>query len=433
MMQWLKDNKAILAAVALIIIAGLLLRVYDLGTESLWHDEAESIYESTLSLKEISSHSNQPPLYFIILNWWIHLWGSGEIAIRSLSVIFGVLAILMTFLVGKELFNNRVGAIGSVLSAVSQFSIFYSQDARAYSLLLLLSLVSYYFFIRILKRDKTWNYPCYFLATVLLGYTHIYGLFILSSQIVYFLIFWKKYKLQRVRLISTFTVIIISLSPIVILLGHRVMSVAKSGFWIPRPSLMTLSETFLEYASGFRITRFSPESTNSTLSTTVKYILLLLYVVLALFSLLFLTREKNKQKTSKSRNKSRNKMLQSNTDSASELVLLILWLFFPILLPFIASQLLTPIYLSRYTIAALPAFYLLVARGTSIFGKKMLTSVLIVIVLLSSLGLYNYYTVDIKEQWREAANFVESESKDGDVIVFCQPYVQRPFDYYYRG
>jgi hypothetical protein len=114
-------------------------------------------------------------------------------------------------------------------------------------------------------------------------------------------------------------------------------------------------------------------------------------------------------------------------------VLLIVWLFFPILIPFIASQVITPIYVSRYTIAASPAFYLLVAKGMSIFGRKMLASVLIVIIVLSSFGLYTYYTVDIKEQWRETADLVEAESREGDVIVFCESYVQRPFDYYYGG
>jgi hypothetical protein len=93
----------------------------------------------------------------------------------------------------------------------------------------------------------------------------------------------------------------------------------------------------------------------------------------------------------------------------------------------------TPFYLSRYTIGASPALYLLVAKGMSTLGRKSLYSVLIVITILSSFGIRNYYVVDFKEQWREVADLVETNSEKGDVIVLSASYVRRPFDYYYTG
>ena len=429
--QWAKHNPAIVVII-LVIILGLALRAYSLGTESIWLDEAESIYESTLTIAEMSSHSNQPPLYFLILNWWIHLWGTGEIAIRSLSVIFGVLAVFMTYLAGKELFDSKTGLIASFISAISQFYIYHAQDARAYSLLLLLSLVSCFFFIKILKQDKIWHYPCYFLATVLLGYTHIYGIFIIASQIVYFLIFWKKYQPQRIKLSSTIAGTLMCLSPVAILLGPKAMSIAAEGFWIPQPSLGSIGDTFLEYASGFQIPPLTPDSPGTGFTTVIKYILLSLFLILALLNLFFITGKKDKRRIKKSvRHKDKTYIAESH--SGSELLLLMLWLFFPILIPFLASYVITPIYLPRYTIVAAPAFYLLVARGTSLFGKKALYCILIATIILSSVGLYQYYKVDIKEQWKEAAELVESRSGKDDIIVFCESYVQRPFDYYYRG
>jgi hypothetical protein len=75
-----------------------------------------------------------------------------------------------------------------------------------------------------------------------------------------------------------------------------------------------------------------------------------------------------------------------------------------------------------------------VAKGMGNLNRKwLLYPVLIFITLLSSLGLYQYYKNDVKEQWREVASFVEDNSKGNDVVIICAKYCQVPFDYYYRG
>jgi len=426
--HWENRDKAILILLFLFILLGAVLRIYNLGTESIWLDEAESIYESTLSFTEISAHSNQPPLYFVILSWWIRLWGTGEIALRSLSAVFGILAILITFFVGKELFSRKVGLIGCFIAAISQFQIFYSQDARAYSLLLLLSLISYMFFIKILKQNKNWYYPCFFLATSLLAYTHIYGLFIIASQVLYFLIFWKNYQLQRIKLISTVLVLLISILPLIVLLGPNVMRVTEGGFWIPQPSLGSMVETLLEYAAGFAITQISPDTTDGTFYTAARYILLIIFLTLAVLSPFHLGRRTAK-KTGYS---SKKQVVKSGPEPNKELLLLVLWLCLTIVVPFVASQIITPFYVTRYTIGASPALYLLAAKGISNFGRKSLILIIVVVIIFSSFGLQNYYKTDIKEQWREAADLVETSSKEGDAIVFCTYYVRRPFNYYYE-
>ena len=114
---------------------------------------------------------------------------------------------------------------------------------------------------------------------------------------------------------------------------------------------------------------------------------------------------------------------------------MIIWLFVSIIIPFIESKFMTPIYWTRYMIGASPALYILVAKGMSNLNRKWLSyPVLIFIALLSSLGLYqSYYKNDVKEQWREVASLVELNSKGNDVIIFCADYCQVPFDYYYKG
>ena len=120
--------------------------------------------------------------------------------------------------------------------------------------------------------------------------------------------------------------------------------------------------------------------------------------------------------------------------SVDEVLLLLLWLSFPIVIPFVLSQVTTPIYLIRYTIGASPAFYLLVAKGVSTLDtKRVLYPVLVAVMILSGLSLQSYYVTDVKEQWREAAEFVEINSREGDVIFNYQDWGHSPFNYYYKG
>jgi uncharacterized membrane protein len=418
--RWLPSKKAILL-LCLIVAVGTALRIYDLGAESIWLDESISVHFSSGSLASIVAESwpdrNAPPLYWIILHYWIALFGTSEAAVRSLSAIFGILAIPVTYLVGKELFSQKVGLIGSFISGISYFHIWYSQDARNYSLLLLLSLASYLFFIKILKQDKTRYYVYYFLANLFLGYTHAYGTLIIASQIFYFGLFWKTHRAQRIRLVTTLIATLISLVPLAVFLGPTATSIAEGGFWIPQPSLSSLTDTFVTYAG----------------SSMGKYTLLLLFLGLSLLNLFSITRSAKRTGAKRRRRKGKDTIFKIGPESADELLLLVLWLSFPIVIPFVLSHVMTPFYLSRYTIGASPALYLLVAKGMSTLGRKSLYSVLIIITILSSFGIRNYYVVDFKEQWREVADLVETNSEKGDVIVLSASYVRRPFDYYYTG
>jgi mannosyltransferase len=429
----LKQNWTGTTLFLLIIVIAIFLRFYDLGNESLWLDEASSLLESGLPIPEMSAHSNQPPLYFLLLAGWIKIWGTSEVALRSLSAVFGILSVVFMFLAGRELFNARTGLIGGFLAAISPFYIFHSQDTRAYSLLLLLSLVSYFVFISMLKKDRAWHYPLYFLATALTCYTHIYGFFILISQIAYLAIYYRAYLARIKKLAITFGCLGISVVPILLLLGSRALNMAGQGFWIPRPDIGQAFDTFAQYSAGFVIKSLVQSSGLDAFlgntSAVTFYILTIIFIALA-FSGFFLCKS---SKTAGSDLISKKKQPVVPAVVINRRVLLLLWLFVTILLPFLTSLIITPFYLPRYTIGGSAAFYLMVAYPLGIAGRKTLYVLLAIITLLSSISLYNYYSVDIKEQWRDASAYVTAKSEGQDAIIFCEPYVQLPFDYYYKG
>jgi len=140
-----------------ILLTGLILRFYNIDKKSYWLDEEISVRFSSLTIDGIIKNSiseTHPPLYYLILHYWINLFGDSETSTRLLSAIFGIISIIMIYHIGKLLFSKEVGIISSLILAVSAFHIAYSQETRMYSLMSMLTLTSMYFFIKI----KLWPF-----------------------------------------------------------------------------------------------------------------------------------------------------------------------------------------------------------------------------------------------------------------------------------
>lgn len=103
-------------------------------------DDRRNLFFTITALQKSPEHA---PLYFLITRFWLQLFGSSILAIRSLSVIFSLLAIIALYYLCRELFNCRlVGEIAISLMAVSPFFVAYAQEARPYSLWTLTILLS---------------------------------------------------------------------------------------------------------------------------------------------------------------------------------------------------------------------------------------------------------------------------------------------------
>ena len=89
---------------------------------------------------------NEHGAYYLLLRGWLHL-GDSVAWIRGLSVIFAVAAIPAIFLLGRKMLGTSFGLISALLLSVNAFQVRYAQEARSYSLLVLLLIVSSYFFV----------------------------------------------------------------------------------------------------------------------------------------------------------------------------------------------------------------------------------------------------------------------------------------------
>ena len=131
----------ILAILAGLVGAAAVLRFYGLGHQGFWFDEANTAQLMQLSpgkmLGLIPQSESTPPLYYCAAWVWARVWGDGEAGLRSLSALAGVLVVPVAYGAGARLMTRRAGLVAAALTACSPLLIWYSQEARSYSVLVL--------------------------------------------------------------------------------------------------------------------------------------------------------------------------------------------------------------------------------------------------------------------------------------------------------
>ncbi|MGB9299671.1 MAG: glycosyltransferase family 39 protein, partial [Anaerolineae bacterium] len=136
------------------ILAAFATHTYLLDAKSMWIEEGLSVYRAQLDLsrilsnviviQEVATHDTHPPVYFILLHFLIGLAGSSEFVVRFLSVAWGVLLVPLLYAFGTRLLGRRVGLWAAVIAALSPVYLWYSQEARSYTMLVFLTLFSSY-------------------------------------------------------------------------------------------------------------------------------------------------------------------------------------------------------------------------------------------------------------------------------------------------
>jgi mannosyltransferase len=148
------DVWALLALVAL----GAAIRILTIDNQSFWTDEALTAYEAHLPfgamLNTVVHVETTPPLYFVLIWGWAHVFGTTEVALRSISTLAGIATVPIAYLSARELVSRRAGVLAAAFVAVNPFMIWYSQEARAYMLVAALTGASFLFFARA-RRDPS--------------------------------------------------------------------------------------------------------------------------------------------------------------------------------------------------------------------------------------------------------------------------------------
>jgi len=418
----------------LIVLIGLSLRLIFLD-QSLWLDEAISVLAARdltffQILGRFALSDFHPPLHYLVLHFWGKLFGWSEISMRIPSVLFGTATIYVIYLIGKlgvgswELGDKKklrsFPLIAALFLATAPFHIYYSQEARMYAMTAFLATLSMYFFMRFLTSNsklKTQNSELigYILSTVLMLYSHYFGLFILLTQFLVVLFLFRKKFFSFLALQLFCLVLSLPWLPTIMAQfkhGSQLTQIFPLAKVINVSFIKALPLTFIKFSIG-RITIF-----NKKLYAIVAGILFIIYggiIGRAISDQWSVIRKKRKP-----------------GPGYRSLATIFLWLFIPIFSAWLIS-LFVPNYQPFRLLLVLPAFYLLLAIGVvSIENIKLKILALFFVLLTSHFSLLTYYTNPYfhREDWRGLVRHIESQGNKDLAAVLPSIISRSPYTYY---
>ncbi|KKS17300.1 MAG: Membrane protein-like protein [candidate division WWE3 bacterium GW2011_GWA1_41_8] len=409
------NDLVINTVVILIIVLGAYLRLHQLDKESIRLDEAQSIWQASHSLEFIRNYMAQNvhlPLHNSLLHLWMRIFGASAMSVRVLSAIPGILSLPAIYLLSKEILANRKKAIMALtIASISPFWIWYSREIRMYTLLTLVSTLSYYFFLKIIKESTWRNVATYTLINLVGIYTHYFFSLVLLVQVVYFLILWRtgleprlKYYAKSVfkLFVASAIVLILAFLPWAYFQARNTMGGNLSPD-LKSPSSFNIVLSLFEFTLGYQ-----PENTTAAI--------IALWPLTVLIGFVFLKKRKD--------------------PLGPGIYLAFLGAFSPIVIVYVVSLLFQPMYLTRYLISSTPLYYILLAwllmemrgRVQYVVGGMFFAGIM--------LSLHNQVLspdIPTKENYREAVEFVNNNSTNRDVVVVSPPYTLYPVYYYYNN
>ncbi len=189
-----------IAAVGILLAAGLATRIYQIDSETMWHDEHFN-YQSLCQAKHLTDFFNDEwnisgmPIinpYFIMQFYWAHWVGKDVLSLRFLSVLFGMAALFSLYVLTKRMFGFTAGLCALLFGCLSNIHIYYGQELREYALVVLLSVWSMDSFHRACHGNGRLALICHYIVSFFLLFTHIFTSFLLVAQGVYLLIIHRR-------------------------------------------------------------------------------------------------------------------------------------------------------------------------------------------------------------------------------------------------
>ena len=361
----------------LITILSFIIRFKNTAYASMWSDELwsmlsvhpdNSMYDN-LNLQR----RDQPPLYFIILKMWVILFGYNDFSARILSVILGSISVFVIGYINRNVFNKQIALLSAFITAFSYTHIYYSLEARFYSLLFLLVTISFYTYLHIQKNRGSLYYNLvHGIICAAMILTHYFAFFVVIAYCLSDLKYFIENKFDQNKFKN-------------IVIGYLICTII-TGIWLywSYRSMKTVNGYWLKEINLIQYFLFS-----------FSYSDIVLAVILITAFLGFIYRYKLQNKFT---------------------LVLVLQCILVMLIPLLLSYLFFPILVIRYSYAMTPALYTLLAIGiySSLvkLGRYRYLGLVVIIAFLTYDSI-NYSYLDrkalYKEPWRQMAEWIKKQ------------------------
>ena len=377
----------VVAAVA----AGVALRFF--VRSDLWLDEALSVNIARLPVGDIPGalrHDGAPPLYYVLLHFWMRLFGTGDVAVRALSGVFSVATLPVLYVAGKRIADRRVGLAAVLIAASSPFANHYATETRMYSLVAFIVVVGYLAVTSALERPSVPRLVGVALASAALMYTHYWSFYLLAAVGA-----WLLFRARRTRRPPYVRVVAAMAAGAVLFLPWVptfLYQAAHTGTpWADRPDFGALVTVIEEFAGG-----------GGNWAQLLAFVLFFL-ALLGLFG--------------RAVDHRRVELDLHTVPRARGLAAVLVGT--PVIAIAVGMATHTA-FVARYTSVVFPAFCLLVALGISALADHRTAAV--VLTAATGLGLWCSLGGALwapRTQAGELAAALTAQARAGDLVVFC--------------
>ena len=396
------------------LLAAFALRIYKLGADSLWYDETVSVALASKSISDMLAHTAgdiHPPGYYLLLHFWQQITTPKVFASPSQTIMLeflyawpslfcGVLIVALLFALGRKLFSTHIGVIAAGLAAINPYQIWYSQEVRMYTLIATIGLFALYALLRWNNTQRKKYLVAYTISAASGLYIHYYLLFgIIAFNLIALCLLWQQ--TARARRISQW-------------IGAQVGVLLLWLPWLP---------TFWRQATDPPVPPWREQWTLSTFGTALYESVTALVVgqslpnsgwwvwliLLIIIGAAFFAVQRSAQRASR-------------PYSLSVWLIVMLYVFVPILILYSITALGTPIYHVRYLFLFAPLFLLVVANGLQTlwnFNRKLFWAILPLLFILNVIGLNSFWhgPAHRSDDHRAAVAALAQDWRPGDLIL----------------
>ena len=398
-------------ALGIISILALLVRAINITKSSIWHDEGFSVMlalRNPIQIWQGSARDVHPPFYYELLHCWMKLFGSSAIAVRSLSLMAGVLAVIVGFMVVKSISTKRAAIISALFLALAPIMVRYSQEARMYGLLTLLMLIALYAVINIVKKpNQIWPYVLYTLSIGLGLYTHYFTALAVISLWFYLVLLQspKKWQLNKTIFLSLkwWLANIVALLLFLPWLGNMVAQLTRGqGLgWLGKTNIYSLGSALWQFVS----------------FTDGKQLPMLLWWAVVIIvigaSIYIVIKDESKQKFN---------------------LLIVIYSLLPIFLALAVSTF-KPVFHERYFVFSAAGIFIILALAidkASNARQWLLYALVFGVIIVEVIGVRNVYAQS-NHQMQNVLSNLNTQAKSGDIVIAGELYVFFDGSYYNKS
>jgi 4-amino-4-deoxy-L-arabinose transferase-like glycosyltransferase len=382
-----------------LIFLNVILKVIFLGRNDIAIDEPFTIFYSQTgfpALFEMLKTENNPPLFFVLLHFWIKVFGISALSVRFLPFLFSTLTAPVIFITGKRFFSVQSGLLASLIFTFSNYHLAFSHEARVYPLFALLTCLSMYSFFSLVQNpERKPSLYLLILANVLLIYSHFFGFFIIGIQILACLCFHDARKATKACLQAQVASLFLYLPYFSVFFSRFFAS--SGGTWVPPPVFSDLYTMVWRFSNVPLVTVFF---LGMLMVASVKYFI--------------------KRKTT------------PEVLSPFQKILL-LWFFFPYLAIFFLSFKI-PMFLDRYLVFTSIAFYMMVAQAIVYTWETRKNNFYICSVLAIGGMLLTFKpNMDNHRRLKKVIEVIHDLKLKETPVLLCPEWLDLGFTYYYNA